>query len=857
MKYIYVPYDKHKTNTSTPFVSQLIQIGDFAVQSNLDGKKTTKSNLVFQNVLSYTLDSIGTQYTTTLGTPFKNVTLEINKKKVSSYLKYSSLEKIFLQSLDYVYYNFPASILIDNNIYGKQGLNILNSTYNPITNKTSFVVNTNFISNPMEINYLNVDLPNRDKFAVHRNLKDSYINYLLDVDGVLYQISNFEGSNRLQNSYISIEVIGKPFENGNHSQICYITPSTQTKNTFISDAPQFVKILLRNEKLDGYYPIFEDEELTPNGQQIIYDLTVIFPKSDKYNLDVTSTKFTDFKSIFTDYAVKQDNNISNLVQRKFVEPNLLLPIIEGFDSTENQFEKFETLLSVFAFGFDEQYKFINAIKNLNILTYDNENNLPVELLDLFLSSHGIEISNTITTEKKRELGLSLPWLIKSKGTRSAINYIFQFFNIPLDMVKFSEQVKKIETPINMTLFNEYLTLIYGSSDLTNISVTTDGYPQGRPEFIFEDNNYWSQFYVLDEGLNGKYKQQIKNITTQSIIYENSFELSGTTFDYTLLSSSCYTLQSSVVDDVLKVPLYDECGCEVEYEEKALQLTLTPKPLYTGCTAPILDIWQECISAEEIKVHVIPYGGVPPYSYIGLENESILPPNNTYSVQVIDSVGCESLTATGTTYCYKEFCVTNPIVVTLGYECNYSEGLATGDATVLLLFSGGTAPYIIHGNENGDILPNGETIATEITDSNGCTSGIITRLITCETLSCEPIFLTSTAECTSNVRISDTKINVTYDIENVPNTTEVQSVVMTISKASGTGNIYGGTITEMFSGDFGAKTVVIDSTPTLGTIVLTVEIGITLANGCIYSDSYDLSVDCTTLNIPDTYTNTLQ
>lgn len=856
MKYIYIPYDKHKTNTTTPFVSQLIQVGDFAVESNLDGKKTTKQNLVFQNVLSYTLDSIGDSYTSTIGTPFKNVTLEINKKRSSSYLKYSSLEKTFLQSLDYIYYNFPSALFIDNNIFGKQGFNILNSSYNPITNKTTFVINTNFISNPSEINYLNVDLPNREKFAVHRNLKDSYANYYFEVNDVQYQITDFEGSNRLQNSYISVQVEGKPFENGNQSLICYISPSTSLKESFFKDAPQFVSVLLRNEKSDGYYAIFEDDSLTNSGQQILYDLTIIFPKADKYNLDFNSTKFEDFKTIITDYVVKQDTNSLNLLQRKYVEPNLLLPIIEGFDSTENQFEKFEALLSVFAFGFDEQYKFINGLKHLNILTYDGEDNLPAEMLDMYLASHGIEISNTISISKKRELGLCLPWLVKSKGTRSAINFIFEFFNIPLEMVKFNEHIKKIQSPIDMAALNEYLNIVYGNSDLTNISVTDEGYPKERSDFIFEDNTYWSQFYVLDDELNGKFKQQVKNITTQTVLYENGFELSGTTFDYNLLSSSCYTLQSSVVDDVLKQLLYDECGCEVQYEDKALLLNLIPNQLYTGCTKPILDIWQECIGADEIVLHINTYGGKPPYSYIGNQNGEILARDQNYSVYAIDSIGCESLLATGTTYCYKDDCVTNPLVVTLGYECNYSEGIPTGDATVIMLVSGGTLPYIIHGNENGDILPNGDLIATEVIDANGCTSGIITRLIDCPVQSCEPILLNSTAECTSNNRISDTKINITYDLDNVPNTTSVESVVMTISKDSGNGNVYGGIVTEVFSGDFGAKTLVVDFTPTLGSIVLQIDLGITLANGCVYSATYNLTIDCTVLNVPDSYTNTL-
>jgi hypothetical protein len=862
MKYIYIPYNEHKTNTATPFITYLVQAGDFSVTSNLNSTKITNSYNVFQNVISYTLADVQNVAVlpSTTNEAFKNVTLQVNKKDLTSFIKYSSVEKNFLQALDYIYYNYPAAIIIEDNVNGTSGFNILNVSYNPITNRSSFVVNTNFLYNPLDINYLNIDLNNREKFSKYRNLKDWFGDYEFEVDGEKYRITNFQGAPKFKNSFMSIEVEGKPFEIGNHSKISYISPSTTIKTQYTDNSPLFVSILMRNEKEDGFYIDFKDSKLTDRNYILEYNLTIIFPKTDKYNVDLSTFKFDTFKEILINYAKKQDEYETNLVLRKYVEPNLFLPILENFESTENQGDKLEVLLSVYAFGFDEQYKFVNSLKNINILTYDGEDNMPIELLDYYISSHGIKINQTLPLEKKKELGLVLTWLVKSKGTRAAVEFIFDFFNIPKELINFKEHIKKISGPIDVTLLKQYLNIIYGNDEILNISVDEDGYPKYRSNYIFEDSDYWSQFYVLDENLNGKYKTITNREITQTSLYEYGFEGSGTTFDYYLAPDSCYFSQSGVVDDVLKETLFDECGCEIENNDQALQIHLEPKILYSGCTGPIIDVWQECIGPDEIKLNVKGYGGIPPYIFHGANDGDIFPVNQPYSVYIEDSIGCESLTLTGTTYCYIPECVNNPIIVSLSYVCNYDlNGNLTGDATVLLSYSGGTAPYIVNGNENGDLLPNGETIAVEVIDALGCTSGIITRLIECnETpVECDFIQLDSTGECVSNLDVSNTRINVTYSLDNVPFDATVDTVVMTITKGSGgTGVLIGNVITEIFNNENGVKAVYVDFTPRLNFIDLDIDIVITLSNGCEYTDNYSLRVNCTQVNVPDSYSNIL-
>lgn len=855
-KVIYIPYDNNLTITKTPFISSITEIGDFAVQTNLNSTKVDKSPIVFQNVASYTLDdisSLSTTITSTATLPL-NVNLNLNKTSVQSFAKYSSLEKNILLALDYIFLNFPAVLFVNNTISKKISENILNSYYNEITNKTSFVVNTNFIENSLQINYLNVALAD-EGLSKYRTLKDYYEKYFLEVNGIDYKITGFQGSSRFQNSFISFEVEGNPFDDGNNSIKCYIKPNSDIVTEFYLNAPPMVEFLLDGEKEDGFYSKFDDEIVSNNNFKLQYLLTIIFPKSDKYNPDLSSDKFETYKTDLIEYAKKQDGINTNILVRKYVESNLLLPVLDNLEAIENQNDKLEVLLATFAYSFDERFKFVNSLKNLRFLTYNKNDNISDDLLDLYIDNLGLEVHNKLSTDKKRELALNVPFLLKQKGTRASIDYIFNFLNIPLSLVEFNEKIKVAEK-IDVELLTYYYNLVYGNTNISQLSVNASGEPKPNPNIIFEDSNYWQQYLLIDQGLNGKFFSTTKNITTEEIIYEYDFETTGTTFDYMLLSSSCYDSTVSVINDDLKTTLYDECGCEIENNDQTLEIVLNPIDLYTGCTNPIIDVWQECIGINEIKLHIDVYGGKSPYTFIGAQNGDIYLPNEYFSVYVEDNDGCESMLVTGTTYCYKASCFDNPIIVNLDYVCNLDENdVPIGTATVILNVSGGTEPYTFNGNQNGDILPDGELIVSEVVDSLGCTSGIITKLISCQSGSCEEIVLESTAECTSNIRPTDTLINVTYDLLNIPNTTTLNNVVMTITEVSG-GDILGNPVTEIFNLESGVRGIVVDFGVSVGTITFNVDITITLANGCLYHDNYNLSVDCTAINIPTNYTNTL-
>lgn len=326
----------------------------------------------------------------------------------------------------------------------------------------------------------------------------------------------------------------------------------------------------------------------------------------------------------------------------------------------------------------------------------------------------------------------MTWLQKSKGTKAAVDFVFDFLNIPLDFVNFKEYVKKIDAPINMDLLKKYLTIIYGTSDYTNLSVDDEGYPKYREEYIFEDNSFWTQFYVLDENLNGKYKSLVNRIVTQTPIYDYGFESTGSTFDYQNLEQ-----QLLYIPKVESLTIFWRNPNTMSVDALLSQKKKHFRFLWTLLTF-IVDVpnlfWMFGRNVWEsiwLNLHINAYGGKPPYTFSGATDGLILPPETFFSVLAIDSIGCQSLATTGNTYCYNTICSDNPILVNLDYNCLYDDnGVPTQNASVIVAVSGGTPPYIIHGSLNGDILPNGEIIATEVIDALGCTSGIITKTIDC-------------------------------------------------------------------------------------------------------------------------------
>jgi glutaredoxin-related protein len=878
MKIIYIPFDKHKTSTTTPFVSNLIQVGDFSIYSNLSSTKTDIVDTgIFQKNKSLTLDDISEQIKVSLKKEssstgvYSDYLYKADYTNLTNIYRYSNLENNFLAALEYLFFNFPASLVIKNSVINQIGNNIINIASNTFSNTTEFLINTNFISNPCNLNYLKNKIGGREKYVYYYDIADNFSDYYFEVDGQKYEILEFTGSEKNINSFIKLKISGVPFLNEESISInCLIRPKEKIKKYFNDNAPIFVNTLLRNEKQNGFHILSED--FFPEGNLIHYT-NYVLPKIDLYNIDLISQDFEDFKEEYTDYLRKKDDIDTNVINRKYIDANLFSGFIN--DQYLNAGDKLETLTGVYAYSFDSVLNNIKSIPSTRELTYNEKNNINDNLLDIYLSNLGIEVSKSLDVNKKRILGLNYLNLIKKKGTRDAILFLFGFFNIPSEFVEINEYVKKAESKINVNLLKKYYELIYGNDILYNISLDEEGNPKSRSQFIFENSDYWSQFENINPDINGKFiiKDVIKDDLTNlyNITVENLED-----FQVFLPSSTCATATIEFIDNDLPTIITDECECQIIIDDKVAKICSIPFD-FDDCFYKkiILDIWQDCEIDGSVRINFKIYGGYgdpyvisgetrtgdEPYEdffveVTGSTHSEVFPVGTEYKFKIIDASGCTSLVCTGITECYNDLCIDSDLKVYLSYTCLTSNNdIPTGEARVNLVIEGGTAPYTIIGNKDGDIVQNGGQISTAVLDANNCYSGIIKYDIVCPLNNCNPIFLKSTGECKSNLKPFATLVDVTYDFDNIPISTTINNIIMTIDSIAG-GQVINGPITETFSQESGAKTININFGEVLGVVTLNVKLSLYLSNGCVYTDDYNLIVDCTNVNVPTLHTNTL-
>lgn len=77
---------------------------------------------------------------------------------------------------------------------------------------------------------------------------------------------------------------------------------------------------------------------------------------------------------------------------------------------------------------------------------------------------------------------------------------------------------------------------------------------------------------------------------------------------------------------------------------------------------------------------------------------------------------------------QDLCFYIPLTVVVGYSCNED-----GDGVLVVQPSGGLPPYTINGNQNGEVIPNGETYSVYVTDAANNTTPIQSGTIVCPLL----------------------------------------------------------------------------------------------------------------------------
>jgi len=514
----------------------LFTMGNFAVTTNLD-PKSNKNYITDKFSEFVTLDTLKltTETTTELLKNNTSVVLNLDKSNLKRYALFGSMVDFIRVSLEDIITKWPASLYLDPvAFYNNQQLNgytYENYEYDSIEDTSTFKINTTFIENNYQVNYLTngtiIDTFNESNDL--RNLTINYLSYCVFKDNKEYDILGFTGSTYEKADYIYFKAKGNPFSGltTNGSIFYHIKPLKIIGETFFNALPDFENYLLNRKSIPLYNSTFNFPIRTDNGMLMYTSKSLTWPVSDGYNIDFSTPEYNTFATELLDIATNYDLTETGLMKRFLVSES-----ISDFDTTPVHLDplhqdtttgqKVNKTLNIYGRAFDDVNKFIEGISFAHVVTYDKKDNAPDKFLKDLSKVFGWDsiptleendlISNYVSTsnpsfsgesvgltaaeadiELWRRLILNSPWIWKSKGARKSIEFLLNFIGVPQGLITFNEHIYKANGPLDMDLFIEALELNGLDIDLSKYPIDEDGYPKPLPDtndMYFQNHGLW-------------------------------------------------------------------------------------------------------------------------------------------------------------------------------------------------------------------------------------------------------------------------------------------------------------------------------------------------------------------------------
>lgn len=300
----------------------------------------------------------------------------------------------------------------------EEALKDLNS--NPETSGDTYYIK----SGKEELNPLNYIL-------VTENICQGYCAAITQIDGI--KIEAWIGDNG-EIVYLSDE---------SNSNI-HIRPINSYWTEFYNSCDSFEKLLINPKTTPKYQATFSVIQENENGyfQEV---QSFVFPKSfGDYNIDASTYGYSDYTTQLADIGAYYDERFSDNLYRSMTHE-----AIKNFDWTytrefnvgdDEEYkeggEKIQKALRLFAREFDEILIYINNIKNVNTVTYDEKNNLPDYFLTDALSNKGWDVkliypyslSEYITNDDGTKEYINSYILEEQLENKHGNNYITRLFN---------------------------------------------------------------------------------------------------------------------------------------------------------------------------------------------------------------------------------------------------------------------------------------------------------------------------------------------------------------------------------------------------------------------------------------------
>ena len=185
----------------------------------------------------------------------------------------------------------------------------------------------------------------------------------------------------------------------NDCQDVHIRPNSDYINKFYDESDNFQKLILNRNTTPKYKATFSVIKEDDNGYYRDFE-DFIFPTSEGgYNIDASSYGFNTYTTRLSQIGEFYDEFFTDNLYRSMTHE-----AIKNFDWTytreyvegdEEEYvlggQKMQKALRVFAREFDEILTYINNIKNLNRVTYDERGNLPDYFLTDTVENEGWDV----------------------------------------------------------------------------------------------------------------------------------------------------------------------------------------------------------------------------------------------------------------------------------------------------------------------------------------------------------------------------------------------------------------------------------------------------------------------------------
>jgi hypothetical protein len=529
-----LPFNGDNSNTS------LFTNGNFALTVNTTGKRDiiypSKAFSKFYTLNELTPSAQNTQQQVSLAQlPLANskIVLNLDNTILGNFAYFGSATEFVRVTLENIISKWPASLYF--NFYDYQTSaptpTILDYTYSSYLNTTTIKLNTNTLYNQFDIIYqqtgellTNIDNP-------LKNFTVNYNKFNLLYEGNEYALINNIAPVDARNSYLTITVVGNPFNgmdisiNNNAYKVLHIKPNNTEFETFFQKLDPFENNLLNRLTTPQYTSVFDYTITTDNGLIFESSKSLTWPTTDGYNIDFDTNEYVTYVTQLIDICNASDSIKSDLVFRFLTSESIsnfdTIPRCDGSEE-ETAGQKMTKTLRVYGREFDEVKKFIDGISHSNIVSYDKKNNTPDQVVKYLAMTLGWQLTNSIVEndilagyldtaqpsysgqsrgltpveaeiELWRRLVLNSAWLFKSKGTRKAVEFLFKFIGAPEGLISLNEYVYVAKEKLDIDFLIDTLISYDLATDLSFYPVDEDGYPKFFPDtplMYFQKAGLW-------------------------------------------------------------------------------------------------------------------------------------------------------------------------------------------------------------------------------------------------------------------------------------------------------------------------------------------------------------------------------